>query len=137
MHLVQTCTKCFRWKATRDTCFHCLGFNFCTILYYMPTRAQQYLRWATVATIHMGRKERDCCAPFAGGAGSPSNTKWPGLMSLHVVSEGLYKRGSACADSPEKFCKIINCKIDKQLRLQARRICQNTTPNSDCLHGAH
>jgi len=31
------------------------------------TRAQQYLRWATVATIDMGRKEGGgCCAPFAG-----------------------------------------------------------------------
>jgi len=25
------------------------------------TRAQQYLRWATVATIDMGQKEGDCC----------------------------------------------------------------------------
>jgi len=24
------------------------------------------MRWATVATIDMGRRERGCCAPFAG-----------------------------------------------------------------------
>ena len=29
------------------------------------TRAQQLLRWATVATIGMGRKEGGCCASFA------------------------------------------------------------------------
>ena len=33
---------------------------------------------AEMATIDMGRKEGSCCVPFAGGAGSPSNTMWPG-----------------------------------------------------------
>jgi len=28
-------------------------------------------------TIDIGQKQRGCCAPF-GGAGSPSNTMWPG-----------------------------------------------------------
>jgi len=37
---------------------------------YIPEKviitAQQQLRWATVATIDMGRKEGEgCCAPFA------------------------------------------------------------------------
>ena len=40
----------------------------------------------TVATKDMGGKQGDCCAPFAGGAGSPSNTMWPGPRSTSVPS---------------------------------------------------
>ena len=51
------------------------------------TRAQQWLRWATVATIDMGRKERrGLLCNFCGGDGSPSNTMWPGLRSTAVLS---------------------------------------------------
>jgi len=36
-------------------------------LYELNASAQQQLRWATVATIDMGRKEGGgCCPPFAG-----------------------------------------------------------------------
>jgi len=31
-----------------------------------------------------GPKKRGCCAPFAGGAGSPPSTMWPGLRSTSV-----------------------------------------------------
>jgi len=44
---------------------------------------------ATVATIDMGRKEVGRTAVFlsrGGGAGSPSNTTWPGLRSTSVPS---------------------------------------------------
>ena len=35
-----------------------------------------------MATIDMRRKKGGgCCAPFVGGAGSPSNTMWPGPRS--------------------------------------------------------
>ena len=35
----------------------------------------------------MGQKEGSCCAAFAGwGAGSPSNTMWPGLTSTSIQS---------------------------------------------------
>ena len=37
------------------------GRKVCCKVHYI-TRAQQQLRWATVATIDMGRKEGDCCA---------------------------------------------------------------------------
>ena len=40
-----------------------------------------------MVTTDMGRKEGGgCCAPFAGGAGSPSNTMWPGPRSTSVPS---------------------------------------------------
>jgi len=40
-----------------------------------------------LATTDMGRKEgRGCCAPFGGGAGSPSKTMWPGPRSTFVPS---------------------------------------------------
>ena len=39
-------------------------------------KAHQKLRWATVATIDMGRKQEGCCVPFAGNW-DPSNTMWP------------------------------------------------------------
>jgi len=42
------------------------------------TRAQQYLRRATVATIDMDRKLGVLSPFWGGGAGSPSNTVWPG-----------------------------------------------------------
>jgi len=50
-----------------------------------PTRAQQQLRWATMVTVDMGRKEGGCCAPFA-GAGTPSSIMWPGPRSTSVPS---------------------------------------------------
>jgi len=52
------------------------------------TRAQQQLRWATVATIYMGRKERGLLSPFRGdrGAGSPSNTMRHGPRPIFVPS---------------------------------------------------
>ena len=46
--------------------------------YSVERRARQYLRWATVATIDMGQKEGGAAVPLSGGAGSPSNTMWPG-----------------------------------------------------------
>jgi len=49
------------------------------------TRAQQQLRWATVATIGMGWKEGGCCAPFT-GAGTPSSTMWPRTRSTSEPS---------------------------------------------------
>jgi len=39
-----------------------------------------------LATIDMGRKERSCCAPFGGGAASPSNTMSPGPRPTSVPS---------------------------------------------------
>jgi len=39
-----------------------------------------------LATIDMGRKVGGCCAPFRGGAGSPSNTMWPGPRPTSVPS---------------------------------------------------
>jgi len=56
------------------------------------TRAQRYLRWATVATIDMSRKEgRGCCAPFAGKLG-PRLTQCGlgrGLLPYQVASSSI------------------------------------------------
>jgi len=49
------------------------------------TRAQQWLRWATVATIDMGLKERGA-VPLSQSAGNPSNTMWPVPMSTSIPS---------------------------------------------------
>jgi len=49
-------------------------------------RAQQLRRWATVPE-HSGSKSGGCCAPFRGGAESPSNTMSPGpSLPLHQVA---------------------------------------------------
>ena len=50
------------------------------------TRAQQQMRWATVDIIDMGRKYGGLLCPFCGGAGSPSNTLWPGPRSTSIPS---------------------------------------------------
>jgi len=40
-----------------------------------------------LATTDMGRKEQGgCCAPFCGGAGSPSNTMWLGPRPTSMPS---------------------------------------------------
>jgi len=50
------------------------------------TRAQQYLRWATVATIDMGLKEGGGAVRLSRSAGNPSNTMWPVLRSNSIPS---------------------------------------------------
>jgi len=59
------------------------------------TRAQQYLRWVTAATIDTGRKEGgavvNCCAPFAGELG-PRLTQCGlgrGLLPYQVASSSI------------------------------------------------
>ena len=42
------------------------------------TRTQQLLRWATLATVDMGRKERGAVPLSREVSWSPSNTMWPG-----------------------------------------------------------
>jgi len=72
------------------------------------TRAQQYLRWATMATRDMGRKEGGCCAPRAElSLRSPSNTVWPGPRSSSIQPFGHnYRHGPKIrwreAGSPSK-----------------------------------
>ena len=39
-----------------------------------------------LVTIDVGRKVGGCCAPFHGGAGSPSNTVWPGPRPASIPS---------------------------------------------------
>ena len=50
------------------------------------TRARQQLRWATVATIHMGLKEGRGDVPLSRSAGNLSNTMLPAPMSTAVPS---------------------------------------------------
>ena len=61
----------FFWVTTHYFKKLCCGHGAQRNIFW--TRAKQQLRWATVATIDMGRKERGCCAPFA-GAGTPFST---------------------------------------------------------------
>jgi len=66
--------------------------------------------------IDMGREVRNCCAPFSGGAGSPSNTMSPGPKPTSIVhpdssnhlatidmGRGLYERRLACVRKRQKF----------------------------------
>ena len=60
------------------------------------TTAQQWLRRATVAIIDMGQKRRCCCAPFAGEAGSQSNTICGlglGLLPYQVTYSSIHPFG--------------------------------------------
>jgi len=50
------------------------------------TRAQQQLRWATMATKDMGRKEGVLCPLGEGGAEYASNTMLSGPRSTFVPS---------------------------------------------------
>jgi len=49
------------------------------------------------ATIDMGPKQEGYCGPFAGvgGAASPSNTMWPGLMSTSVTGRYFSKKANS------------------------------------------
>ena len=47
---------------------------------YWKTKAQQQLRWATIATIDMGLKGGGA-VPLSRSAGNPSNTMWPAWWS--------------------------------------------------------
>jgi len=52
------------------------------------TTAQQFLRWATVPE-QSGPKSGGRCAPFRGGAGSPSNTMSPGPRPTFIPEDIL------------------------------------------------
>jgi len=69
------------------------SFNLCISFWNLSwssvlTRAQQLLRWATVWPQYTWAEKwgGDYCAPFWGGAGSPSKTMWPGPRSISVPS---------------------------------------------------
>jgi len=40
--------------------------------------------------VPLNCESEGCCAPFLGGAGSPSNTMWPGLRLTPGVYWGVY-----------------------------------------------
>ena len=53
------------------------------------------MRWATVATIGMGRKE-GAAVPLSPIAENPSNTKWPGLVRPHKAKAESEGQGQSC-----------------------------------------
>ena len=54
-----------------------IGYPLNAIFNKSSAAAEMGVRLA-LATIDMSRKVGSFCAPFHGGAGSPSNTMWPG-----------------------------------------------------------
>jgi len=65
--------------------------------YKMSTRAQQQLRWVTMATIDMGLKEGGA-VPLSQSAGNLSNTMWPAPMSTSVPSGVRLWYSHICAE---------------------------------------
>jgi len=53
-----------------------------------------------MATIDTGRKLEECCAPLGKGAGSPSNTTWPGPMPT------FFLRTKWHLDPPSRLARI-------------------------------
>ena len=53
---------------------------------------------------HAPRRWGGCCAPFAGGAGSPSNTMWPGPRSISAPS-GIGPIAPPVPNAPSSECR--------------------------------
>jgi len=60
-----------------------------------------------LVTTDKGRKLGGCCAPFLGGAGSPSNTMWPRLRptfmpSIILIHPAVWPQPTSQTDTQDK-----------------------------------
>jgi len=67
------------------------------------------------AIVDMGRKVGGCCAPFRGGAGSPSTTMSSGPRPTSVLSDMGRKLGAAMPISGQLGVHLTQCGLGRGL----------------------